>query len=224
MTVTLDPPVVHTLVGQDAARIDAVAKVTGKAQFAGDLRLHGMLYGRLLRSPYAHARIVSIATSRAEAVPGVVAVMTGQTLPAADPYYGHALKDRPVLAIDRVRFVGEPVVAIAAENLTIADEAMALVDVTYEELPAAITIDQALAPEAPHIHDVSKLRSGLFHGLGEIRLEPGNVCYHHAFARGDVEPIFADAPIVVEGEYVFPAVYQYAHGAAHHHRRVVRRR
>lgn len=210
MSMALDLTVAPTLVGQDAARIDAVAKVTGAAQFAGDLRLHGMLYGRLLRSPYAHARVVGIDTSRAEAMPGVVAVMTGRTLPAADPYYGHALKDRPILAIDRVRFVGEPVVAIAAETLSIADEALALVDVTYEELPAAVTIERALDADAPHLHDVTTLRSGLFHGLGEIRLQPGNVCYHHAFSRGDVEPIFASAPVVVEGEYTFPAVYQYA--------------
>src|SRR5918997_6798771 len=100
-----------TAIGQDAPRVDAVSKVTGEARFAGDLRLHGMLYGRLLRSPYAHARIARIDTTRASALPGVIAVMTGRDLPAADPYYGHALKDRPILAIDRVRFVGEPVVA-----------------------------------------------------------------------------------------------------------------
>jgi CO/xanthine dehydrogenase Mo-binding subunit len=210
MTITLDPSMAETLVGQDAARVDAMAKVTGAAQFAGDLRLPGMLYGRLLRSPFAHARIVNIDTTRAEALPGVVAVMTGPALPATDPYYGHALKDRPILAIDRVRFVGEPVAAVAAEDPSIADEALSLIDVTYEELPAAVTIEQALSSDAPFLHDVTTLRSGLFHGLGEIRLEPGNVCYHHAFARGDVEPIFASAPIVVAGEYVFPAVYQYA--------------
>ena len=90
MTATVSAPATHTTVGHDAPRIDAVAKVTGAAQFAGDLRLHGMAYGRLLRSPYAHARIVGIDTSRAEALPGVIAVMTGRDLPAADPYYGHA--------------------------------------------------------------------------------------------------------------------------------------
>jgi CO/xanthine dehydrogenase Mo-binding subunit len=210
MTTTLPPPSTHTTIGHDTPRIDAVAKVKGEAQFAGDLRLHGMTYGRLLRSPYAHARIRSIDTSRAAALPGVIAVMTGHDLPAVDPYYGHSLKDRPILAIDRVRFVGEPVVAVAAEDPSIADEAITLIDVDYEELPAAVTIEQALAASAPHLHDVTNLRSGLFHGLGEIRLEPGNVCYHHAFARGDVDDLFASADIVVESEFTFPAVYQYS--------------
>ena len=200
----------HTAVGTNAPRIDAVAKVTGAAQFTGDLRLPGLASGRILRSPYPHARIVAIDASRAATLPGVIAVMTGQNLPSADPYYGHALKDRPVLAIDRVRFVGEPVAAIAAEDPSIADEAVNLIEVEYEELPAAITIEQALAPDAPLLHDAPSLRAGLFHGLGEIRLAAGNVCYHHAFARGDIERLFATADVVVEGEYTFPAVYQYA--------------
>src|SRR5215210_7862635 len=197
MSAIAAAPPALTAIGQDTPRVDAVAKVTGEAQFAGDLRLHGMAYGRLLRSPYAHARITDIDTSRAEALPGVIAVMTGRDLPAADPYYGHALKDRPILAIDLARFVGEPVVAVAAESLAIADEAITLIDVSYEELPAVVTIDAALMPDAPHLHDVVNLRPGLFHGLGDIHLEPGNVCYHHAFARGDVAEAFAGADIVV---------------------------
>lgn len=209
MTSTL-APASHTIIGHDAPRIDAIPKVTGQAQFAGDLRLPGMSNGRILRSPYAHARIVTIDTSRAQALPGVIAIMTGANLPSADPYYGHALRDRPVLAIDRVRFVGEPVVAVAAEDLSIADEALTLIDVEYEPLPSSITIEAALADDAPHLHDTAALRAGLFHGLGEIRLEPGNVCYHHAFARGDADAVFANADIVVEGEYTFPAVFQYA--------------
>src|SRR5215217_3909260 len=139
--ITAAPPLL-TAIGHDAPRIDAVAKVTGEAQFAGDLRLHGMAYGRLLRSPYAHARITDIDTSHAEALPGVIAVMTGRDLPATDPYYGHALKDRPILAINRVRFVGEPVIAVAAESPAIAGEAITLIDVAYEELPAVVTIDR----------------------------------------------------------------------------------
>ena len=207
---TLTPPTTRTAIGHDAPRVDALEKVTGAAKFAGDLRVPGMTYGRVLRSPYAHARITAIDTSRAEALPGVIAVMTGSNLPTATPNYGHALKDRPVLAIDRVRFVGEPVVAVAAEDLATADEALTLIDVDYEELPAVVTIAEALAEDAPHLHDVVNLRAGLFHGLGEIRLAPGNVCYHHAFARGDVTRLFAEAAIVVEREYTFPAVYQYA--------------
>lgn len=209
MTAVLSPTS-HTIIGHDAPRIDAIPKVTGEAMFAGDLRQAGMVHGRVLRSPYAHAHIVSIDASRAEALPGVVAIMTGQNLPSDDPYYGHALRDRPILAIDRVRFVGEPVVAVAAKDPSIADEALTLIDVEYEPLPAAVTIDAALADDAPHLHDTVALRAGLFHGLGDIRLEPGNVCYHHAFARGDADAVFETADIVVEGNYTFPAVFQYA--------------
>ena len=140
MTATTAPTTEFTTIGQDAPRIDAVAKATGQAKFAGDLRVPGMAFGRLLRSPYAHARIVAIDTSRAEALPGVIAVMTGRNLPSAHANYGHALKDRPILAIDRVRFVGEPVVAVAAEDAATADEAITLIDVVYDELPAVVTI------------------------------------------------------------------------------------
>ena len=212
MATTTAEPTDGVAVGRDVTRIDAFAKVTGEALFAGDLRVPGMLHGRLLRSPYAHARIVRIDASRAAALPGVVAVLTGDDLPALSrhPNYGHALKDRPLIAVDTVRFVGEPVVAVAAESPAIADEALTLIDVEYEELPAVVRIDDALAEGAIHLHDTAHLESGLFHGLGELNLQPGNVCYHHAFARGDADALFAAADVVVEGEYEFPAVYQYA--------------
>ncbi|MCA9878392.1 MAG: xanthine dehydrogenase family protein molybdopterin-binding subunit, partial [Thermomicrobiales bacterium] len=210
MTLTTSPSTTFEVIGTNAPRTDALAKVRGAAEFAGDLRIHGMAYGRVLRSPYAHARIVAIDASAAEALPGVIAVMTGRNLPSADPFYGHALKDRPVLALDTVRFVGEPVAVVAAESPAVADAALDLIEIVYEELPAATTIDQALASGAPLIHDAPGLRAGLFHGLGEIRLDEGNICYHHAFARGDADALFAEADIVVEGEYVFPAVFQYS--------------
>ncbi|MFN8676808.1 MAG: xanthine dehydrogenase family protein molybdopterin-binding subunit [Thermomicrobiales bacterium] len=210
MTLTAATSTTYRVIGTNAPRTDALAKVQGEAQFAGDLRFHGMAYGRVLRSPFAHARIVSIDTSAAEALPGVIAVMTGRNLPSSDPFYGHALKDRPVLAMETVRFVCEPVAAVAAESPAIADAALDLIEVEYEELPAATTIAQALAPDAPRLHDAPQLRAGLFHGLGEIRLDEGNICYHHAFARGDSEGNFANADIVVEGEYTFPAVFQYS--------------
>ncbi|MFT4038301.1 MAG: xanthine dehydrogenase family protein molybdopterin-binding subunit [Thermomicrobiales bacterium] len=210
MTLTAPPNTSYDIIGTNAPRTDALSKVQGAAQFAGDLRVPGMTYGRVLRSPYAHARIIDIDASAAEALPGVIAVMTGRNLPSNDPFYGHALRDRPILAMERVRFVGEPVAAVAAETPAIADAALDLIDVTYEELPAATTIDAALAPGAPLLHDAPHLRAGLFHGLGEIRLDEGNFCYHHAFARGDADDLFASADIVVEGEYVFPAVFQYS--------------
>jgi len=206
----LAPPTDMTSVGHDVPRVDARAKATGETKYAGDLRVPGMLHGRLLRSPYAHARIVSIDAGRAEALPGVVTVLTGADVLDINPYYGHAIKDRPLIAIDRVRFVGEPVVAVAAETPAVADEALTLIEVVYEEWPAAITVEEALMDGAPRLHVTELLKSGLFHGLGELKAEPGNMCYHHAFARGEVDDVFAGADVVVEGDYRFPAVYQYA--------------
>jgi len=197
-------------VGQDAPRIDARAKAIGETKFVGDLVFPGMVYGKLIRSPYAAAKITRIDARAAQALPGVVCVMTGDDVLDIDPYYGHAIKDRPLIAIDRVRFAGEPVVAIAAETPEIAADAAALVEIDYEPMQALISIDEALAEDAPHLHVTELLRKGLFHGLGEFKLDPGNICYHHHFDRGDVAAAFAEADIVVEGDYLFPGVYQYA--------------
>lgn len=197
-------------VGQDAPRIDARAKAIGETRFVGDLVFPGMVYGKLIRSPYAAAKITRIDARAAQALPGVVCVMTGDDVLDIDPYYGHAIKDRPLIAIDRVRFAGEPVVAIAAETPEIAADAAALVEVDYEPMEALISIDEALAEDAPHLHVTELLRKGLFHGLGEFKLDPGNICYHHHFDRGDVAAAFAEADIVVEGDYIFPGIYQYA--------------
>jgi CO/xanthine dehydrogenase Mo-binding subunit len=190
-------------------RVDAREKLTGTAQFAGDLVVPRMLYGKVLRSPLPHARIRRLDVSAAERVSGVRAVLTGRDLDPATAIYGHAIKDRPVVAIDRVRFAGEPVAAVAAEDLATAEMALALIDVEYDELPAVTDLDAALAAGAPTLHE-GELRPGLFHGLGQLRREAGNICYRYQFARGDVERGFAGADIVVEDEYRFPAVYQYA--------------
>jgi len=169
-----------------------------------------MTFGQVLRSPYAHALITAINTEQAEALPGVVAVLTGSDLADIDSFYGHALKDRPIVALDRVRFIGEPIAAVAAIDPHTAAAALELIEVRYGLLPVAATLDAALADNAPLLHATTPLRAGLFHGLGELKAEPGNCCYHHHIERGPSADIFAQAPIVVEGDYVFPAVYQYA--------------
>jgi CO/xanthine dehydrogenase Mo-binding subunit len=198
------------VVGQNVARVDARAKVTGAAQFTGDLVVPGMTYGKVLRSPLPHALIKSINTGMALELPGVVAVLTGQDVHDIDPFYGHAIKDRPLIALDRVRFVGEPVAVVIAEDEATAAEALMLIEVEYEELPVAATLEAALADDAPRLHETTTLRTGLFHGLGELKPQPGNICYPHAFERGEVAQSFANADIVVEGEYTFPAVFQYS--------------
>jgi CO/xanthine dehydrogenase Mo-binding subunit len=196
-------------IGRSVPRRDAHEKLRGKAQFAGDIVVPRMAYGKVVRSPYPHARITSIDVSAAEAMPGVVCVLTAADLADIDPYWGHAIRDRPVVAIDRVRFAGEPVAAVAAEDEATAAAALERIEVSYEELGVLGTIEQALAADAPTLHE-GPLRPGLFHGLGELAPLDGNVCYRYRLDRGEIEAVFAHADFVVEGEYTFPAVYQYA--------------
>ena len=196
-------------VGLSVERVDARDKLAGKAEFTGDLRPPFMLFGAVLRSPFAHAVIESIDASEAEQLEGVVAVLTAKDLEDIDAYYGHALKDRPILAIDKVRFVGEPVAVVAATTWSIAEEALSYIDVRYQELEVAATLDAALAPDSPLIHEGPQ-RPGFAHGLGSLPDRVGNVCYQYGFARGDLDEVFDSAAEVVEGEYVFPAVYQYS--------------
>ena len=196
-------------VGASQPRRDSHEKLRGQAQFAGDMLLPRMLHGRVLRSPHAHAQIVSIDASAAEKLPGVVCVLTGADLRDVDPYFGHAIKDRPIIAIDKVRFHGEPVVAVAAETVAAAAAAVDAIAVEYEELPVVADVEAAVAPGSTVVNDLPA-RPGLFHGLGELPPRDGNVCYRYRIDRGELEAVFARADIVVEGEYTFPAVYQYA--------------
>jgi CO/xanthine dehydrogenase Mo-binding subunit len=196
-------------VGRSEQRKDGREKVSGRAQFSGDVNVPGMLHGKVLRAEFAHARIVSIDTSAAESMPGVASVLVGSELEHFDPYYGHAIKDRPILAIDRVRFHGEPVAAVAAEDEATAEAALRAIVVEYDELPVVGTIAEAAADDAPLVHD-DELRPGLFHGLGRLPEREGNVCYRYRLDAGSVELAEAEAELSVEGEYEFPAVYQYS--------------
>ena len=209
MTTGVELPT-RTLVGSSVERADAAEKVRGQAQFAGDLVIPGMLHGKVLRSPVAHAVIRAVDATRAERLRGVACVLTGRDLAdLANPCYGHAIKDRPIVAIDRVRFAGEPVAVVAAEEEATAEAALDLIEVDYDELPAVTTVEEALAPGARLLHD-GPVTAGLFHGLGALREREGNVCYRYRIDRGEPEAVFAHADVVVEGDYEFPAVYQYA--------------
>ena len=207
---TTAPPATATdRIGRSEGRKDAGPKVRGQAQFAGDINVPRMVHGKVLRSPVPHARITSIDVSGAEAMPGVVAVLLGSELGEFSPYWGHAIKDRPILATELVRFAGEPVAAVAAEDEAIAEAALREIVVDYEELPVAGTVEEAIADDAPLLHE-GELRPGLFHGLGTLAEREGNVCYRYRLDAGSVELAEAEAALTVEGEYEFPAVYQYA--------------
>jgi len=198
-----------SVIGQSVERADGPLKLAGQAEFTGDIRLPGMLYAAVLHSPVAHARIRSVDTAAAERADGVIAVLTSDDLSDIDPFYGHALRDRPVVALGQVRFAGEPVAVVAAETQAAADAAVALIDAEYEDLPIAASVATALADGAPLVHE-KRARAGAAHGLGDLPDADGNICYSYAFRRGDTARAFSGAAVVVEGEYTFPAVYQYS--------------
>src|SRR5437660_8655674 len=166
MTTTLREPATRTQIGRSQPRRDAREKLRGQAQFVGDILVPRMLHGRVLRSPIAHGRIVSIDTSAAERVPGVVCVLTGADLEDIDPYYGHAIKDRPIIAIDKVRFHGEQVAAVAAETPAAATAAVEAIVAEYEELPVVANVEDAVAAGAA-VGPERRPRPGLVCGLGD---------------------------------------------------------
>ncbi len=201
----------YRVVGKRPIRPDGVDKVTGRAQYGADINLVGLLQGKVLRSPHAHARIVSIDTSRAEALPGVKAVVTSQDLPLAGyskeelggDYLRFKFASDHVLASDKVLFKGHPVAAVAAANQHVAEEAAKLISVVYEELPAVVDVQQAMLEDAPLLHD------GLYtSSLGETSKRPSNVAAHLRYEKGDTEQGFAEADVVVEREFTTAPVHQ----------------
>ena len=197
-------------VGSPTLRIDGIAKVTGRAKFTGDLDFAGLLEAKILRSPLTHAVVESIDPAKAEALPGVVAVLTRDDLKDIDPYYGNCLRDRAVVAIDRVRFVGEPVAVVAAEDAITAEAALSLIDVQYTELSCVADIDAARAEGAPLVHE-QQSATGEFHdvaGVGERF--GGNVCHREQFIKGNPDKAFPEAEEIIEETFEFPMIYQYA--------------
>ena len=191
-------------VGQSVTRGEGPDKVTGQARYTADVLLPGMLWGKVLRSPFPHARIVSIDTSKAKALPGVHAVVTGQDIP--DRRVGRRLKDFPVLARDRVLFVGEKVAAVAAETPDIAEEALLLIDVEYEDLTAVYDPFEAMQPDAPVLHPDLASYIGLPAPASTIA--ENNVFAHNVWTKGDVEQGFAEADLVFEHTFTTQMVHQ----------------
>ncbi len=193
------------VVGARTPRVDAAEKVVGRAQFVGDVHLPGMAVGKVLRSRHAHARIRSIDTSKAEALTGVYAVVTAADLPSLDPET--AVRDKfardRVLASDKVLFVGQPIAAVAARTEAVAEQALALIDVEFEVLPAVVDVLEAMKPDAPILHEGLRTRS--LAGVGET---PTNVASYTKDVMGDPEAGFAAADVVVEREFRTTTVHQ----------------
>lgn len=189
-------------VGKAVPRVEGVEKVTGRAVYSVDVELPGILYGAVLRSPLPHARIIEIDLSEAKNTRGVKTVVTGKDFPFN---FGGMIRDQPFLAIDRVRHVGEPVVAVAASTEAGAQEALEKIKVRYEELPAIFDPREALAEGAPLIHE----NLGKYVHTGPYKSVPGtNICTILTYSLGDVEAGFAQSDELFEDEF-------YVHAVAH---------
>jgi 4-hydroxybenzoyl-CoA reductase subunit alpha len=184
-----------SVVGHGVTRYDAPDKVSGRAKYTADIRLPGMIYGKILTSPIPHGIIKRIDVSRARAVPGVLAVITGADVP--DAYYGvsPARHDEQILAKSRVRYVGDEVAAVAAVDEETAERALTLIEVEYERLPAVFDPDEALKPDSPRIHP-------------ENPRYAGNVNTKVEWHFGDVERGFAEADHVREQRFTGNRTYQ----------------
>ncbi|MDE0343985.1 MAG: molybdopterin-dependent oxidoreductase, partial [Deltaproteobacteria bacterium] len=201
----------HQVIGKSHHRVDGVVKATGKAVYAMDLELPGMLHAKVLRSPFPHARLVRVDATKAAALPGVVTVLTRETLDGMNPYFGSAYKDQTIVALDKVRYDGDPVAAVAANDEATAAEALALIETEYEELPAVTDVADAIAPGAPLVHeqvaDADELHGHAYRVPEEFR--GTNVCYAYNYSRGDVDKGFVQADEVFEDVFTFPQVQHY---------------
>ena len=198
-------------VGTRPVRHDGLDKVTGRANYGADFSLPGMLHGYVLRSPHAHARIVSIDTSEAEAVPGVKAVVTGADVPRTEAKLAMgegSMELAPMadnlMAHEKVFYEGHAVAAVAATSLETAREAAGKIRVEYEVLPPVMTVDEALAPGAPILHEGMVTKG---QPLPDAPT-PTNVAMRMELSRGDLEAGFAEADVVVEDVFTTPMVHQ----------------
>ncbi|MFO0843206.1 MAG: xanthine dehydrogenase family protein molybdopterin-binding subunit [Gemmataceae bacterium] len=201
----------YKVIGTRPIRHDGVDKVTGRALYGADLQLAGLLHGRVLRSPHAHAHVLGIDASKALALPGVVAVVTGDDLPDPGSRIAElgegAINVRHLsgncLARGKALYKGHAVAAVAAESPLVAEEALKLIEVRYEKLPHVTDVRAAMKDGAPLLHDDLKTES-----LGQKADKPSNVAKHLQFKLGDVAKGFAEAAVVVEREFHTATVHQ----------------
>jgi len=179
------------MIGESVPMLDSVARVTGAVDYMINMQLPNMLYGKIVRSQSPHAKLLKVDVSNAMQVHGVVAILTGEDL-GENAFYGVAIKDQGVVAVDRVRYVGEPIAVIAAENLSAAEEAALLIDIEYEELPSVFDAEEAVQESAPVLHD--KFANNIFK--------------HAKLRHGDMEAAFTEADEIFEDTFTSPVAQQ----------------
>jgi len=166
-------------IGKEIPKIDGLEKATGKIKYMSDLEFPNMLYGKILRAKFPHAKIINIDTSKAEALDGVVAVVTHKDVPGVNGF-GIVIPDMPVLCEDKVRYIGDAVAAVAAISEEIAEKALLLIDVDYEPLPIVDDPEEAMKVDAPKVH------------------KEGNIHLHTEITRGNVDEALKEADLVIE--------------------------
>ena len=192
------------VVGARLPRTDAVPKTTGSATYTVDVSFPGMLHAKVLRSPHAHARVVSVDAGDAESMPGVHAVITRDDLGGLNPTYGYFIKDMPIVAIDKVRYIGDAVAAVAAETELQAVAALEKIRVEYELLPTVATVDEAMADDAPELFEDEPMGIVPAYGQGAsgARRIGRNNCYRFSYETGDASA-FDGCDRVFEDRFVF---------------------
>ena len=201
----------YRVVGKPEPRSDGVEKVNGKALYTVDVQLPGMAHGKILRSPYAHARLVRVDAREAEKLPGVFAVITREDQKRL-VMFGAAYKDQTIVAVDKVRYAGDPVAAVAAVDEVTAEQALSLIEVDYEALPAVTNLDEALAPGAPLVHESSARGGELMgqHYEAPKEFSGTNLCYRFSYVKGNIEEGFKKADHVFEDTFTFPRVQHFS--------------
>ena len=190
------------VVGQPIGRVEGPDKVSGRMVYTADVDAPDALWGKCLRSTMAHARLARVDASRARQVPGVRAVLTGEDVP--DFRVGVSLQDLPVLARDKVRFIGDKIAAVAADTVDAAEQALSLIEVEYEELPAVADVEDAMAQGAPVIHE----QLGGYAGVPGRPDDQPNVLSLKEHTAGDAARGMAEAEMVVEHTFRTPGVHQ----------------
>src|SRR5438309_1175383 len=201
----------YRVIGTRPIRHDGIDKVTGRAVYGGDVQLAGLLHGRVLRSPHAHARVRGINLKRALALPGVEAVVTSADMPDAGDRIAELGEGAIVLrhlshntlAKDKALYKGHAVAAVAATSPHIAEEALGLIEVDYEPLPAVVEVCAAMRADAPLLHPDLVTES-----LGKSTGKPSNIAKHFQFKLGDADKGFAAAELVIEREFHTATVHQ----------------
>ena len=195
----------YSVIGSRPIRPDGADKVTGRAQYGADFQMSGLLYGKVLRSPHAHARIKSVDTTKAEAYPGVVSVVTAKDIPTVQrsrPESGFTPSEN-VMAVSKALYKGHAIAAVSAVNIHVAESAIALIDVDYEVLPSVVYVRDAMKEDAPLVQEsLTTMELGVDSG------KKSNIATHFRYELGDPDKGFSDADVVVEREFSTKMVHQ----------------